>query len=77
MSTVRLKRIYDPPEKADGARVLIDRLWPRGLPRATATIFFAAHDVEHNNAMVVALRSGKRRKVFLLLFLQKKKSPSF
>lgn len=27
---IRLDRIYTPPTKADGARVLVDRLWPRG-----------------------------------------------
>jgi uncharacterized protein YeaO (DUF488 family) len=28
---IQLKRIYDPPSGGDGARVLIDRLWPRGI----------------------------------------------
>ena len=27
---IRVKRIYDPPDAEDGARVLVDRLWPRG-----------------------------------------------
>jgi uncharacterized protein YeaO (DUF488 family) len=31
-----LKRVYDPPEKEDGARVLVDRLWPRGLRKEKA-----------------------------------------
>ena len=30
---LRLKRVYDPPSIADGTRVLVDRLWPRGLSR--------------------------------------------
>ena len=30
---VRLKRAYDPAEPADGYRILIDRLWPRGVSR--------------------------------------------
>jgi uncharacterized protein YeaO (DUF488 family) len=30
---VRIKRAYDRPEAADGARFLVDRLWPRGLKR--------------------------------------------
>ena len=33
---VRLKRAYDPAEPDDGYRVLVDRLWPRGLSRAHA-----------------------------------------
>jgi uncharacterized protein YeaO (DUF488 family) len=30
---VRLKRAYEPPDPADGYRVLIDRLWPRGVSK--------------------------------------------
>ena len=33
---IRLKRVYEPSEKADGFRVLVDRLWPRGLSKAKA-----------------------------------------
>jgi uncharacterized protein YeaO (DUF488 family) len=35
---VRLKRAYDPPSAEDGTRVLVDRLWPRGLRKSDATI---------------------------------------
>jgi uncharacterized protein YeaO (DUF488 family) len=35
---VRLKRAYDPPESTDGYRVLIDRLWPRGVSRERAKL---------------------------------------
>jgi uncharacterized protein YeaO (DUF488 family) len=35
---VRLRRAYDAPEPADGTRVLVDRLWPRGLAKAKADI---------------------------------------
>ncbi len=30
---IRIKRAYEPPVKADGARVLVDRLWPRGCTK--------------------------------------------
>lgn len=109
MNKVRIKRIYEPPEKADGLRVLVDRLWPRGLrkedaaidewfkaaapsvtlrkwfdhdpdkwqefkkrykkelkdneaigdllemikPSGTVTLLYAAHDMEHNHALVL------------------------
>jgi uncharacterized protein YeaO (DUF488 family) len=33
---VRVKRVYDPPEAGDGYRVLVDRLWPRGISRERA-----------------------------------------
>jgi uncharacterized protein YeaO (DUF488 family) len=35
---IRIKRIYDEPEQADGFRVLVDRLWPRGIKKETAAI---------------------------------------
>jgi uncharacterized protein YeaO (DUF488 family) len=33
---VRVKRVYDEPDPSDGRRVLVDRLWPRGLRRDAA-----------------------------------------
>jgi uncharacterized protein YeaO (DUF488 family) len=33
-----VRRVYDPPEPADGARVLVDRLWPRGLAKERAEL---------------------------------------
>ncbi|MGH3038273.1 MAG: DUF488 domain-containing protein [Gaiellaceae bacterium] len=35
---VRLKRVYEPVEPSDGYRVLIDRLWPRGITREKAAL---------------------------------------
>ena len=35
---IRLKRAYAPPSPEDGLRVLVDRLWPRGLRKADASI---------------------------------------
>ena len=36
--TVRIKRVYDSPSPQDGARVLVDRLWPRGLTKEDAAL---------------------------------------
>lgn len=33
MPDIRLKRAYDEPERSDGARILVDRLWPRGIKK--------------------------------------------
>ncbi|KWT65516.1 putative uroporphyrin-III c-methyltransferase [Hyphomicrobium sulfonivorans] len=108
-ASIGLKRVYDPPSADDGMRVLVDRLWPRGLSKDAAkvdvwmkeaapsaelrkwfhheperwnefkhryrqelaanvdaveylrelakskplTLLFAAHDTEHNNAVVL------------------------
>ena len=35
---VRIKRVYEEPAKEDGKRILVDRLWPRGLTRQKADI---------------------------------------
>ncbi|GGW12986.1 hypothetical protein GCM10018980_06890 [Streptomyces capoamus] len=36
--SVRVRRIYEPPEPDDGLRVLVDRLWPRGLAKDEARV---------------------------------------
>ncbi len=38
MATVVRKRVYEPAEEKDGYRVLVDRLWPRGLSRDEARL---------------------------------------
>lgn len=40
-----MRRVYETPEPADGARVLIDRLWPRGLSKADAQLTEWCKDV--------------------------------
>jgi uncharacterized protein YeaO (DUF488 family) len=35
---VRVRRVYDEPQAQDGARVLVDRIWPRGLAREKAAL---------------------------------------
>lgn len=37
-ASVKLKRAYEPPTRGDGTRILIDRLWPRGVSKANAAI---------------------------------------
>lgn len=38
MHRLRIKRVYDAPATSDGVRVLVDRLWPRGLSKEQARI---------------------------------------
>lgn len=110
IANLHTKRVYDPPSEDDGTRVLVDRLWPRGLnkqkaavnlwlkdvapstllrqwfghnpvrweefqklyreelshneeslrhlrdllKKGTVTLLYAAHDIEHNHAVVLA-----------------------
>ena len=37
-SGVQVRRVYDPPEAGDGRRVLVDRLWPRGMSKERARL---------------------------------------
>jgi uncharacterized protein YeaO (DUF488 family) len=118
--SVRVKRVYEQAERVDGVRILVDRLWPRGLTKddaaldewirdiapsnrlrmwfghkpdrwlefqrryreelktaereevlgrlkkiagiATVTLLYAAKDIEHNNAVVLAALLQKKRK---------------
>lgn len=43
--SVRTKRVYEQPSSADGYRVLIDRLWPRGLSKENARLNEWARDL--------------------------------
>jgi len=42
---LQLKRVYEPPANIDGMRILVDRLWPRGLSKEEAKIDFWAKEV--------------------------------
>ena len=42
---LKVKRVYDDPAPADGFRVLVDRLWPRGLSKERADLDLWAKDV--------------------------------
>jgi uncharacterized protein YeaO (DUF488 family) len=35
---IRIKRVYDEPDTEDGKRILVDRLWPRGLTKEKANV---------------------------------------
>ncbi|MFP3195111.1 MAG: DUF488 family protein [Caldivirga sp.] len=42
---IKVKRVYDEPSSDDGVRVLVDRLWPRGLSKESARIDLWLRDV--------------------------------
>jgi uncharacterized protein YeaO (DUF488 family) len=48
---IRLKRVYEPPARADGVRILVERLWPRGLTKAAAKIDQWTKDVSPSPAL--------------------------
>ncbi|MGA1983837.1 MAG: DUF488 domain-containing protein [Acidobacteriaceae bacterium] len=42
---IRIKRAYEEPDEADGTRILVDRLWPRGLTKQRAKVDLWLKDV--------------------------------
>jgi uncharacterized protein YeaO (DUF488 family) len=38
VATIRLKRVYEEPARSDGLRILVERLWPRGLSKERAAV---------------------------------------
>jgi uncharacterized protein YeaO (DUF488 family) len=42
---IKIKRIYDPPAPDDGFRILVDRLWPRGLSKIKAQVDLWLKDI--------------------------------
>ena len=36
--TIRIKRVYEEPDSTDGRRILVDRLWPRGMSKEKAKV---------------------------------------
>lgn len=48
---IKLKRVYEKAEKNDGQRVLVDRIWPRGLSKQAANIDLWLKDIAPNTAL--------------------------
>jgi uncharacterized protein YeaO (DUF488 family) len=48
---IRLKRVYEPAEHGDGARILVDRLWPRGVKKTDAAIDRWLRDIAPSAAL--------------------------
>lgn len=50
-NNVKLKRAYEPPAHDDGTRILIDRLWPRGVKKVDAALDQWAKDLAPSTAL--------------------------
>jgi len=48
---IKIKRIYDAPARDDGYRVLVDRLWPRGMSKEKAGIDLWLKDIAPSNEL--------------------------
>ena len=49
--SVKLKRVYEEPAKTDGTRILVDRIWPRGLSKEKAHVDLWLKDVAPSNEL--------------------------
>ena len=59
---IRTKRIYEPASKSDGYRVLVDRLWPRGIAKDKARIDLWAKDLAPSNELRKAYKDHDPKK---------------
>ena len=59
MANIQMKRIYEPFEVADGFRVLVDRLWPRGVAKEAAHIDLWAKNIAPSTALRKEFHSGR------------------
>lgn len=48
---IRVKRVYEPPSDTDGLRVLVDRLWPRGLGKTRLAVDLWLEDAAPSEAL--------------------------
>lgn len=50
-ASIRIKRIYEPAAEGDGYRILVDRLWPRGVPKAEAHLDLWMREIAPSTAL--------------------------
>src|SRR5262249_22419033 len=55
----QVKRIYDPAAASDGLRVLVDRLWPRGIAKEKARVDFWLKEIAPSDELRRGVHSGK------------------
>ena len=48
---IKVKRIYEPPETGDGFRILVDRLWPRGISKDRAKVDLWLKEISPSNEL--------------------------
>ena len=51
MNRLAIKRVYDPPGADDGMRILVDRLWPRGIAKEKASIDLWLRDIAPSHGL--------------------------
>jgi uncharacterized protein YeaO (DUF488 family) len=51
VTTLRIKRVYEPPDTDDGTRILVDRLWPRGISKDRGQIDLWLRDIAPSDGL--------------------------
>ncbi len=49
--SIQLKRVYDAPSEEDGQRILVDRIWPRGIKKEKAALDLWAKEIAPSTAL--------------------------
>lgn len=57
--TIKIKRIYENPETKDGVRILVDRLWPRGLRKEDASLDYWFKEIAPSDKLRIDFHSGR------------------
>jgi uncharacterized protein YeaO (DUF488 family) len=74
---IALKRAYEEPTKSDGLRVLVDRLWPRGLTKDAARIYAWLRDLAPSNELRKWFHAHpEHRREFRERYVRELQSPS-
>jgi uncharacterized protein YeaO (DUF488 family) len=59
--TIRIERIYDNPKEVDSFRILVDRLWPRGLSKDKVRIDLWQKDIAPSNSLRKWFRHDEKK----------------
>ena len=71
---IKIKRVYEPTDKDDGTRILVDRLWPRGLTKAKASVdlwlkeIAPSTELRHNADLTILLKRKARDGLITLVY---------
>ena len=75
-ATIAIKRVYESPVETDGLRLLVDRLWPRGLKKEQARIDEWLRDLAPSNELRKWFHAHRdKRPEFRRKYLQELRSP--
>lgn len=72
MTQIKIKRVYEDSDPSDGYRVLVDRLWPRGVKKESLKYDLWAKDITPSNALRKMFHENKEANWKDFVFLYQK-----